>query len=320
MKKLISLILIIVIYGCGLNGSKKKPLDETVLIDFSKELNKVNFSDLISDDFKVVQLESTDESLIGQVNKVLIQDGYIFVFDWNKAKSIFMFSDTGKFIRKIGKFGPGPEELGGPIDFFIEDNLVYILDMGINIKIIDFDGNFVESQKINSIGAVQFIKLNGNEIFGFISGNGKHNLEITDGDFNVLNSYFPYQNRDIDLMITNPLYRSDFDNKTVYRRNLNDTLFQITPEGTLLPYRFFDFGEKSIRNTLINPASDTGEAFQNKIKFSSQIMAYYESNSYGFLAFAKNQSLQCNQTTLHIDIQKQIRKIRSFNFNSIGVS
>lgn len=285
MRKLIFLIFMISIYGCDSNNYTGQSMEDTVLIDFSKELNKVNFSELISDEFKVVQLESTENSLIGHVNKVLFQDEYIFVFDWHMAKSIFMFSNSGKFIRKIGESGPGPEELEGPSDFFIDDNLIYILDMGINIKIFNFEGEFVKSQRVDSIGAVNFIKLSGAEIYGFIGGNADHNLKITNGDFNVIHSYFPYQNRDLDKIIINPLYRNESDGKIIYRRNLNDTLYQITSKGDLMPYRFFDFGDKSIRNTQIDPATEKGEILQYKTGSSAQIQFYRESNLAGYLVF-----------------------------------
>ncbi len=288
MKAISLIVLVFILFACTTKSGSEKQEVETVTIDLSQELDKLNLSDLIAEDIRIIPLETTDRSLIGKVSKVLATADYIFILDMLMAQSIFMFSKDGKFIRKIGESGPGPKEIGRPIDFFIENQEIFVLDMETHIKTFDFEGNFIESREVNPRGGIGFSKLNGSGVFAFITGNADFNLDITDHDFKVIHSYFPYQNRRIDAGIINPLFRNEADGTLIYRRNMNDTLYSINSGGELIPYRMFDFGNKSIRQDLL-PKEEDDPFWNNQMNAFAQIWYYFETASHGYLAFALNE-------------------------------
>ncbi|MDR2148137.1 MAG: 6-bladed beta-propeller [Tannerella sp.] len=97
----------------------------------------------------VIPLETNESCLIGNISKIRVFDRYIFVLDFNKAKSLFVFDREGHFIRKIGNTGNGPGEFIEPVDFTIDrDNkTVYVLDIDLQ-RINKYDiatGNFIQA-------------------------------------------------------------------------------------------------------------------------------------------------------------------------------
>lgn len=95
-----------------------------------------------------VVLELTDNSLIGEIHKIDIDDSNdIYVFD-RRSGVIFIFSPTGDFKYKLDKRGAGPGEYVNLTDFSLKDQLIYCLCTGrncIQIYNISPEMNHVES-------------------------------------------------------------------------------------------------------------------------------------------------------------------------------
>jgi hypothetical protein len=115
---------------------------QTIFVDVEQE-NPVALSD-ISDEVKAIELELTNESLIGWVMKVLRCDEYIIVLEGQESK-ILLFDNNGKFVRRIGARGQGPEEYIYCTDITIDDKNkhLYIADYN-RIICYDYEGNFIE--------------------------------------------------------------------------------------------------------------------------------------------------------------------------------
>jgi hypothetical protein len=96
-----------------------------------------------------IVLETTDESLIGEVSKLEVSDDYLFVLDNSISRKLFVFDKIGKFVKTIGDQGRGPGEYDYLSDFTIdrEHRFVYILDIGLQkINKYDIDsGGFISS-------------------------------------------------------------------------------------------------------------------------------------------------------------------------------
>lgn len=98
--------------------------------------------------FKVIQLETTDQSLIGgHIGKIKkIANKYFISSD---KKELLVFDSTGLFIKKIGKIGQGPGEYSSISDYDVfENGNIAILDInklllydkyGIYIKTVPLD-------------------------------------------------------------------------------------------------------------------------------------------------------------------------------------
>lgn len=106
-------------------------------------IHNVKYSDIITD-YNVIPLETTNESLIGNIDKIVFHDNQFFILDQFKVRTIFVFSSTGKFMWKLSKFGKGPGEFIEPTDFCIA---------GVNSFSSDFllpssDTNLYETKRL----------------------------------------------------------------------------------------------------------------------------------------------------------------------------
>ena len=100
--------------------------------------------------------------MIGNINTIQVFDGYIYILDSSKAKSLFVFDLEGRFIRKIGSLGNGPGEYLGLNDFTLDtDNgIIYIGDIKNRVHKYNFDGTLINTITIqapsSNIAFIQF--------------------------------------------------------------------------------------------------------------------------------------------------------------------
>jgi len=132
---LIVLTFIFGLISCrnSVNGQKKNG-EFRVSFDNCKTSIYLKLSDLI-DSCRLIPLESTPESLLGNNPRFIFSDEYIIVYD---ATGIYKFSKEGQFIRKIIKFGRGPQELSPVITYYLYEkaNQLFIEDQIRNKDII----------------------------------------------------------------------------------------------------------------------------------------------------------------------------------------
>jgi hypothetical protein len=84
----------------------------------------------IVDSISYIQLETTDECLIASIVLMKYHDRHYYIHDL-PAKTIFIFSETGKYVNKLCKYGQGAGEYLGIYDFTIDsDNRIHVLDLG----------------------------------------------------------------------------------------------------------------------------------------------------------------------------------------------
>ncbi|MBN1184630.1 MAG: 6-bladed beta-propeller, partial [Bacteroidales bacterium] len=138
-------IVVIASMALGLvacKSAKKKASDGdadkvyTFNIDQTKEYIDLKLTDL-ADKFKLIPLETTDESLLGR-SEFYVGDQYILAYT---TKGVYKFSPEGKFIKKIINVGKGPQEVStfSPQYFIAENNLLYINDFQHNDNILVYD-------------------------------------------------------------------------------------------------------------------------------------------------------------------------------------
>ena len=111
-------------------------------IDLASNYHICNEEMLLSDvvsDVEYIKLQTTDASLIGSITKVEYVNGNLFI----QSKSlIYMFDKEGRFIRRIGGIGGGPEEYVKSFDFTADDSLVYVNSRNKICKYRISDGSF----------------------------------------------------------------------------------------------------------------------------------------------------------------------------------
>jgi hypothetical protein len=82
-------------------------------VDKNQLVDKIKISSWV-DSISFVQLSSSDNALIGSINKLIRKSNDIYILDRYKTKSLKKFSINGEFITDIGRFGEAPGEYQEP--------------------------------------------------------------------------------------------------------------------------------------------------------------------------------------------------------------
>ena len=103
-------------------------------------------------------METTKEALIGEITKIYVTNEHIIIFD-QKSMEIFLFGIDGKFTRKIGKKGEGPDEYMfiNDIQYDKENMLIFAHERFRNrIYTYDLSGNLVDKTQKSLISFNSF--------------------------------------------------------------------------------------------------------------------------------------------------------------------
>jgi hypothetical protein len=118
----------------------------TVFLDTKNRIQQGIDVTSLADSVRYIKLETTDESLIGNIKQVIFYDGLFFIKD-NKSASIFVFDQTGKYKSKISKKGRGPGEYVGITRMMIDRKNRQIILYDIHTRKMSyytFDGKFIK--------------------------------------------------------------------------------------------------------------------------------------------------------------------------------
>ena len=191
-----------------------------------------------------IPLELTKNSIIGQIDKIIVHDSLIYVLDIQKAKKLFVFNMQGKFIRSISERGKGNGEYLILTDFDIAEDKIYISSRGDNkMLIFNLNGQCIKDIKFSGFIGIHFKVFERNKVVT-ISADGSNKSAIF-YDKNGKRSKV-ISNPGIDFMqYSNPFAFTEFNSNLYTYFAMNDTIYQLVDEN-LLPKYFIDFGENSI--------------------------------------------------------------------------
>lgn len=130
-------------------------------------------------DVQLIPLETNDSCLIGNIRLFKESSQYLFVCD-NDNNGILQFASTGKFVRRIGKQGKGPEEFSA-YDFDLDDRgkIIYIYDY-FQQKMVkyDFDGKFIESYRVPVVEGMVYMRFMAPGKLIFMTAHNSHSPEV----------------------------------------------------------------------------------------------------------------------------------------------
>lgn len=95
---------------------------------------------------RLVRLETNDDCLIRDIDRIFLCDGKLVVFDDAEDK-VFIFDDNGKFLKSIGKKGSGPQEYDqiSEVVYLKKQELLCLLcDRPYKTMYFDLSGNFIK--------------------------------------------------------------------------------------------------------------------------------------------------------------------------------
>ncbi|MDR2146367.1 MAG: 6-bladed beta-propeller [Tannerella sp.] len=262
MKYFISVLLIIFLCACSFNGNKRRQNSFVSNNIHILKLENKNI-DLLSnfvDSISFLPLKEEDDFLFATINKLIIKENYIYLLDVWVTNSLLVFDNSGNFVRKIGNRGGGPEDYVRLWDFDVDSTGVQIYDRATK-QILKYDvhGNFLQ-KKETPFRADGFKLLTSQKyLFSLAKEDNLYQVILTDSNFQVKSSFFPYTKNYLDNKMTDNVFQ-EVQDTIFYNKLINDSIYSFSKDGELIGGVLFDFGSNippiDIRNDY---AKMTGE-------------------------------------------------------------
>lgn len=270
MKKI---AFIIITFFCIAACSSNKEQDNLITIPIDPTSSQsVNWEQLFDTaSMQVIPLETTDQSLLAWVDRIIITDT---LYSFSSNNSIYTFHQNGQFLFKIARQGRGPGEYIVLDDFYIdENNHYYILDNN-SFKIIEYSpkGEFLDEINTGIFG-LAFAKIS-NDLWAIYIGSSKspssnYRLNYFSKKDNTITRKF-IEISDEELNWRHFKDNNNFihvDSKNLFfTYSLNDTIYQLTEKELIPRYRFecgkHQMPQKMLKNSY-NDVTDFIETIKN---------------------------------------------------------
>jgi len=124
---------------------------------------------------RFVNLETNEKCLIGGIDKVLLVDTFLYVLDREITKSLYVFNDKGRFIKKLSSQGKGPREYLSLSDVVYDKwmNKLFVLDRGgAKLLVFNLTGDLLDV--VNLDDGYSFLRVLDKDKFVFYSNYTSH--------------------------------------------------------------------------------------------------------------------------------------------------
>jgi hypothetical protein len=120
MRKLPILIISLLFLQClsSCDSSPEKSVASLIKNAPFLEAKPLNILDIVSEQ-KFVLLSTQEDALFKRVDKLIAKNDLFYLFDHLSDSGVLIFDQEGKFIRKVGEVGEGPQQIKGISDFQI---------------------------------------------------------------------------------------------------------------------------------------------------------------------------------------------------------
>ena len=238
--KQIFFILIVFLYACNTNKSKEEIVNSVQRFNLSHKNEHIvsNLTDSVS----FLPLKEKDDFLFSTINKLIIKENQIYVLDIWSANSLYVFDDSGVFIRKVGNKGIGPKEYVRLWDFDVDSSYIYLYDRAkMQIQKYDLQGNFIEEKKTPfRLDGFKVLE-NQKYLFSLAKEDNHYQVLLTDSTFHVESSFFPFEKKYLDNKMTDNVFQ-EYEGTIFYNKLINDTIYSFSKKGEFLGGVLFDFG------------------------------------------------------------------------------
>ena len=258
MDKTIIIIALSLFSSCS---SQKENQEHNSIYSYA-DLKEYSTTITRSEDFltlplEYVELETTDNSLVGYVERIVVNDSLIYI---KSDGSLHLFERNGKFRNSIGRVGQGPKEVISIFDFAVdaENQEVYILDLqGQKINVYKNNNTFLRSIPCKEEGifrhveiykgevCLTYMNLMGNEVNKFRSTDKEGNTRCISANDVKFESLQPFAVSDCKTMQQTEI-------GLLVRQNFNDTIYTYRPEKDEVTLRYaFDFDDLKLSYELL---------------------------------------------------------------------
>lgn len=205
--------------------------------------SNTNLRDFIEDGVQV-QLETNENSIVGDIDKICIDSNYIYIADKKNFK-VLVFEKSGKYKSQIYAHGKGHNEYMKLSDMDIKEGLVYILSV-VNkcIYIYNIEGDFQSKIKLNDWYHNFCLWDDSIILYSSKSNRQYFNIVIMDYNGKVIGKYLPFNKDNSYSFHYNPFNRVS-DRKLLLTFPYDRRVALLDDKGCEYKYKF-DF------ETLIN--------------------------------------------------------------------
>lgn len=256
MRKLLFLLAIVFMFSCNKKTLNK---NENEIVEIDVDMDKIEESLDLKNfilKYEYIPLETTVNSLIGNISKILYYDNKYIIID-NQRNKIFAFNTRGEYLHEIGRQGKGACEFIKIRDVSINkhDSCLNVLGSINPMRIISYSlENETKSEKIfKNILGERFTIMNNNKYVVHYSFPIEHNigydLLVIDENGSVLSKHLPFKKtNDICKLPDNCFI--NFDNNTMFYKTLSDSIYEINQNLTMDVRYVFNFGKYKLPNDI----------------------------------------------------------------------
>ena len=161
----ILVLLSILVASCGKENKDNNSVDNVETISFQKHYQeKIPFSFFV-DTIELIPLETTDDNLIGEVNRIICKNNRYYIRSTNGHQNgkIFVFDQQGNYLWKLDRRGEGPEEYINLEDFAIQNEKIYAASFH-NIQVYDSVGNHLKKIDIDNLASKEIWAVSPNKL------------------------------------------------------------------------------------------------------------------------------------------------------------
>jgi len=142
-------ILILILCQLASCDNKKETITLNI-IPLASTIGNYNILNLseYAKEIRYIPLETNDSALVGDIRQISYENDKILIKD--AFQNCFLFDENGKYCKKIGQSGQGPDDYVSLQQLFIMENLIFQTDR-LKILIYDSNGYLVKKSNLQSI-------------------------------------------------------------------------------------------------------------------------------------------------------------------------
>jgi hypothetical protein len=243
------------------------PVDrtKTIKIDLNDLFDSAIEYGSIIKKMNIIELESTNESLVGNIYNIIITDSRIYVEDDYLQGGVIIFDREGKFIHRI-KNGNGPGELYmvAAIDFDHNTNELVVCQNRC-MYYYDKDGNYLH-EKITPFGTHDFKIFNGHYAFETLNSVNPQMQDIsdnmffqTDTTYSMINYGLPGSNF---IGLASRHYLSVNEEHLLIPKPFNDTIFSLSDNKLSASYVLY-YSDKKVPQSILDKSNSFADFYGN---------------------------------------------------------
>lgn len=296
MLKNIFYLLFIFIFSCKSQETDDKIINFSINDTISTSYDKV-FSSV-----DIIPLETSPNSLIVQIDKLVTIDNFNFVLD-RAQESILVFDSLGNFSHKISKQGSGPGEYGRISDFAYNkfENTLEVLSPNGVVNSYTIQGEWVEDYIIPEFRSTHLFEVLDKDHVGLFSTD--YRLTENFGIYSKSNDKIIYKThtppsifeKNFISISRNPIKKSE--DYIVFCQPFGNEIFKVSTKG-LDKIHVWNFGDLTFKNenfTHLEKASEEEvfEEFRNSFGTSFvSFLNYLENQDLIFAQFVHNSEVK----------------------------